>query len=116
MDNADRQRRHDERWQHEVLDGMSRMLDVLHDISDSVRQLAEAEVNRAAVDIPPPARPEKDRPQLLSVDDLAELLGVTPGTVRSLRSSREAPVATKVGRRVFFDRGDVDEWLRQRRE
>src|SRR4051794_67725 len=116
MDIAERQRRHDEKWQHEVLSGMSRLLDVLHDISDAVRELAEAQARQWTLDTNAAPAPSRTRPQLLSVEDLAELLGVTPGTVRGLRSSREAPVATKVGRRVFFDRDDVDEWLRQRRE
>ncbi len=33
MTATERSRRHDERWQHEVLDALARMLDVLHDIS-----------------------------------------------------------------------------------
>jgi hypothetical protein len=34
MNAIDRQRRHDENWQHAVLDGLARVLDVLHDISE----------------------------------------------------------------------------------
>jgi hypothetical protein len=38
----DRQRRHDEKWQAEVIDGMNRVLTVLHDISCGTRDLTQA--------------------------------------------------------------------------
>lgn len=114
MDISERQWRHDERWQHEMLDGMARVLDVLHDISAAVRQLAENAKRPAP---PPPAPMPSERPQpLLSVDAVAEMLGVTPNVIRSLRASGKAPPATRLGSRVFFHRNDVDAWLRERRE
>lgn len=108
------QRQHDERWQTEVLDGLARIHEVMHDISDGVQKLV-ALLER----VPPPLqalRTSLYERTLLSVDDLAELLGVTPNTVRGLRASRHAPTVTKVGRRVFFRQEDVDVWLNDRRE
>lgn len=106
----DRQRRHDEAWQREVVDGLARVLDVLHDISDSVRRLA-ATINQRPVESPMPP----DGPELLSVNGLAERLGISPGQVRTLRATGQGPTATQLGSRVYFDRDDVTAWLEQQR-
>jgi excisionase family DNA binding protein len=113
MDPVRRQHRHDEAWQNAVVDGMARMMDVLHDISDGVRQIAEATSGPTTDARIAPS--EGQRP-MLSVDELAELLGVSGGSVRSLRWSGKGPIATKIGGRVLFQRNDVDAWLEQRRE
>lgn len=107
MTTIDRQRRHDERWQSEVLDGLARMHSVLHDISDGVRELRQAiERERTVV-----TSTEVERPLLMSVAGLAEHLGLSPSAVYALRSAGHAPPVTKVGSRVFFQRADVDSWL-----
>jgi excisionase family DNA binding protein len=111
----DRQRRHDEKWHAEVIDGMNRVLAVLHDISDGVRDLTEA-VRRAEQTRQPPPAAEHVRSDYLSLSDLAELLGMSEGAVRGLRHRGEGPTATKVGRRLRFRRHDVDKWLASRRE
>lgn len=91
----DRQRRHDEQWQHEVLTALGRLMDVLHDISDAVRGIATQDTR------PPAERPiQDDRPVLLTVEGLADHLGVSVSTVRSLRASGGGPPATKIGRRT----------------
>jgi len=111
MDPIERQRRHDERWQQEVLDGLARMLDVLHDISDAVRELAAVPPERStSTDSEPDTLP-----LLLSVTTLADALGVSPSTVRSFRASGHGPRPTKVGGRLFFHRDDVDTWLQELR-
>lgn len=111
----DRERRHDEKWQAEVIDGMNRMLAVLHDVSDAVRDLGEV-VKRleAPASGGPPA--DKAESELLSVAQLAELLGITPASVYGMRSTRRGPVAMKVGRRLLFRRADVEAWLSERRD
>jgi excisionase family DNA binding protein len=112
MNTADRQRRHDEQWQHEVLDGLARMLDVLHDISDRLGQLAETAKGS------PPVAPSPEPPRskvLLSVKDLAELLGVPTSAVWSWRAAGHAPTLTMIGRRIYFRREDVDRWLDDQR-
>lgn len=114
MTTTNRLRRHDERWQAEVLDALARMLDVLHDVSDAVRELGlRIEGGRSA---PPDAAPvPREGPILLSVAGLTEYLGVSASTIRGLRSSGRGPVATTVGRRVFFQQADVDAWLSEQR-
>lgn len=49
-------------------------------------------------------------PRLLTIDQLAEHLGVTPRHVRRLIAERRVPFL-KVGRLVRFDPGDIAGWL-----
>ena len=49
-------------------------------------------------------------PRLLTIDQLAEHLGVTPRHVRRLIAERRVPFL-KVGRLVRFDPGDIASWL-----
>jgi excisionase family DNA binding protein len=112
----DRQRRHDEKWQAEVIDGMNRVLAVLHDISDGIRDLTQAVRTAEQTRQPPPAAAERVQSDYSSIRDLAELLGISEAAVRGLRQRGEGPTATKVGRRLRFRRHDVDRWLASRRE
>lgn len=55
--------------------------------------------------------------ELLTYGELAELLSVSPQTLRNWRRQGRGPRATKVGARlVRFHREDVDAWLEQQRE
>jgi excisionase family DNA binding protein len=49
-------------------------------------------------------------PRLLSIDQLADHLGVTPRHVRRLIAERRVPFL-RVGRFVRFDPGDIAKWL-----
>lgn len=49
-------------------------------------------------------------PRLLTIDQLADHLGVTPRHVRRLIAERRVPFL-KVGRFVRFDPGDIAKWL-----
>ena len=55
-----------------------------------------------------------DLPQLLTMEELAERLGVTHRHVRRLVAERRAPFL-RVGRFIRFDSTDVAEWLRSTR-
>lgn len=46
---------------------------------------------------------------------LARVLGMSPGTLRNLRSQGGGPVFTKIGRSVRYRWSDVASWLDQRR-
>jgi excisionase family DNA binding protein len=50
-------------------------------------------------------------PQLLTIEQLAAHLGVTPRHIRRLIAERRIP-HLKVGRFVRFDPADVSTWLR----
>jgi excisionase family DNA binding protein len=108
----DRQRRHDERWQGEVIDGMARTLDVLHDVSDQLQRIA-ALLTDALQRNPDERQPatSSSSPALLTIDDLAEHLGVTAIVVRRLTADGRSPATTRIGRRVYFQRADVERWL-----
>jgi excisionase family DNA binding protein len=112
----DRQRRHDEKWQAEVINGMNRMLAVPHDISDGIRDLTEAVRKAEQSRQPPRPAAEPGQSAYLSISDLAELLGVSEGAVRGLRYRGEGPTATKVGGGLRFRRHDVEKWLASQRE
>ena len=49
---------------------------------------------------------------LLSEHDLAALRGVTVRTLQRERAQRRGPAFIKLGRRVFYRREAVNEWLR----
>jgi excisionase family DNA binding protein len=54
--------------------------------------------------------PADPLPHLLSIDELAEHLGVTVRHIRRLIAEHRVPYL-KVGRLVRFDPGDVTKWL-----
>lgn len=53
-------------------------------------------------------------PQLLTIEQLAERLGITVRHVRRLVAERRVPIV-KVGRLVRFDAGEIARWLDSRR-
>ena len=55
-------------------------------------------------------RSAKPLPQLLTIDQLAEHLGVTPRHVRRLVAERRVP-SVRVGRFVRFDPPEIAAWL-----
>jgi excisionase family DNA binding protein len=52
--------------------------------------------------------------QLLTIDQLAERLGITARHVRRLIAERRLPYY-KVGRLVRFDPAEISQWLKTRR-
>jgi excisionase family DNA binding protein len=54
-------------------------------------------------------------PQLLSVQQLSDLLQVPVGTIYQWRFRREGPPSIRVGRFLRFDPEDVHRWLQERK-
>ena len=54
--------------------------------------------------------------KLLSIDEAAERLRVPVCTVRNLRLAGRFAPATKIGRRLFWDEADLEEWIRHQKE
>ena len=52
--------------------------------------------------------------RLLTVEDLAEYLGVPVATLYAWRYRRQGPPGFRVGRHVHFRRSDVDDWIEDR--
>lgn len=53
-----------------------------------------------------------ERPTLLTVEELAKLIRVSPGAVRSMHKRQELPRPIKIGRRLRWNLADVLDWLR----
>ena len=51
----------------------------------------------------------------LTEDELAKELGVTRKTIRNWRALGEAPLLTRIGRKIFYARADVRKWLQSQR-
>ena len=49
---------------------------------------------------------------LLSPEEAAEMLGLSPGTLANWRYSGTGPAYYKLGRKVFYSRKDIKKWLR----
>lgn len=56
-----------------------------------------------------------DMPKLLTVAEVAELLGMTEGAVRNLVYRRQIPHLRVGGRRVRFDAAEIADWLAAQR-
>lgn len=76
VNQEERTRRHNERWQREVLDGLARAMTVLHDISDGIQQLNRTLSRQQTALPPPPIEMDSGEPMFFSILDLAEHLGV----------------------------------------
>jgi len=53
-------------------------------------------------------------PKLLGVNELAELLGISPKTVYNLAQQRKIPFV-RISNRLRFDPADVLQWVRKNR-
>ncbi len=49
--------------------------------------------------------------KLLTVEDLAEYLGVPVATLYAWRYRRQGPPGFRVGRHLRYRRADIDEWI-----
>ena len=58
-----------------------------------------------------------DQPeQLLTIDEVATLLHLTKSTVYSKVSKNELPGVCKQGKRLYFDRQTIIDWIKQGRK
>ena len=48
---------------------------------------------------------------LLTVDEAAEILRRTPGTLRWWRHAGQGPRSFSLGRRVYYDQADLMAWI-----
>jgi excisionase family DNA binding protein len=62
----------------------------------------------------PSTTPQPER--LLSIDDVAEIIGLAPGTLRNWRVAGRGPRGARIGGRVRYRRADVDAWITQQTE
>jgi excisionase family DNA binding protein len=55
--------------------------------------------------------PEVLTERLLTIRDVAELLGVTVDTLYQWRYRHEGPTGYRIGGRIRYRRGEVEEWI-----
>ena len=62
-------------------------------------------------------QPTTDQPeQLLTIDEVSTLLHLTKSTVYSKVSKNELPGVCKQGKRLYFDRQTIIDWIKQGRK
>jgi excisionase family DNA binding protein len=61
------------------------------------------------------AVPESDD-RMMTVDDLAEYLGLPPATIYKQRSEGTGPPGFRIGKYVRWKRSEVDAWLESKRD
>ncbi len=82
----------------------------------AARLVAGAEaVRRAVAEASPPA-PSQPLQCLLSIQELAERLGVSRSAIYSLRYEGQGPPFVRIGNQVRYQPEAVDTWLRERTE
>jgi excisionase family DNA binding protein len=81
---------------------------LLHEVADIKNYL----LNQAAT----PAETKQLAPDgdFLTVGDVSQMLKLSKGAVYNMTSTRQIPFFKKCGR-VYFDRSEIDEWIRQNR-
>ena len=52
----------------------------------------------------------------LNVEDVADLLGVAPATLRYWRWANQGPKSYKNGKRICYDPADVRAWMAHRKD
>jgi len=109
----EQRRRRDENVQQELMGGMQRILDVLHDISDGVQELQTTLGEQRVPSAPMPSAGAE--PLLLSIADAAELLGIKPGSFRTLCDASHGPPTVRIGKRIYLRRTDLERWLDEAR-
>lgn len=63
----------------------------------------------------PEVVPVADRDRLMTADDVAMLLHTTRGAIYKMVARRQLPGLTRLGRKVYFDRASLVDWLDQNR-
>lgn len=52
---------------------------------------------------------------MLTTDDVSMLTGISVTQLRNLRSKRQIPFYRKTAKLIYYDRGEIDAWMRQNR-
>lgn len=68
--------------------------------------------HKNTADVPFHARHEDE---LLTLDEVAEILQASPNTVRWWRQTGTGPEFFKIGRRLYTTVGDLRRWIREQR-
>ena len=69
-------------------------------------------LNQAAI-TKEPVLPSPEK-KLMTVADVSQMLNISKGTIYNMTSTRQIPCFKRVGR-IYFDRKEIDEWIRDYR-
>lgn len=85
--------------------------------SEQLSNLIQSSVRKVLKETPPQTVEPTDQPeQLLIIDEVATLLHLTKPTVYSKVSKNEIPGVCKQGKRLYFDRQTIIDWIKQGRK
>ena len=85
--------------------------------SEQLSNLIQSSVRKVLKETPPQTVEPTDQPeQLLTIDEVATLLHLTKPTVYSKVSKNELPGVCKQGKRLYFDRQTIIDWIKQGRK
>ena len=52
-----------------------------------------------------------EQKSIMTVDDLSEYLGLQPSYIRKMTHNREIPYYKPNGKKLYFQREEIDEWI-----
>lgn len=85
--------------------------------SEQLSKLIQSSVRKVWEETPPqPVEPTEQPEQLLTIDEVAELLHLTKPTVYSKHSKGEMPGVCKQGKRLYFQRDVIINWIKDGRK
>ena len=85
--------------------------------SEQLSNLIQSSVRKVLKETPPQTVEPTDQPeQLLTIDEVATLLHLTKPTLYSKVSKNELPGVCKQGKRLYFDRQTIIDWIKQGRK
>jgi excisionase family DNA binding protein len=85
--------------------------------SEQLSNLIQSSVRKVLKETPPQTVEPTEQPeQLLTIDEVATLLHLTKPTIYSKVSKNELPGVCKQGKRLYFDRQTIIDWIKQGRK
>jgi excisionase family DNA binding protein len=85
--------------------------------SEQLSNLIQSSVRKVLKETPPQTvEPTDQTEQLLTIDEVSALLHLTKPTVYSKVSKNELPGVCKQGKRLYFDRQTIIDWIKQGRK
>lgn len=85
--------------------------------SEQLSNLIQSSVRKVLKETPPQTVEPTEQPeQLLTIDEVSTLLHLTKPTVYSKVSKNELPGVCKQGKRLYFDRQTIIDWIKQGRK
>lgn len=87
------------------------ILPINEEQADILIKFIKQQTNKTTQDKELSSPETKSQKRYLTLDELAELLNIPKNTIYAKTSRREIPFI-KVGRRLVFDRQEIDQWLK----